>query len=621
MDPRAAEVAMEQMRKMSPEQMQEMMRTAQMNPAMMQQAMNQMKNMRTEDWDRAKEQIGKMSPSEMQAQAASANQYLSGQQQYALNASKQLKDEGNTLHNAGQYRAAAEKYERAHANLQDTASPEGLELRRSCLLNLSSCYLNLREYEKCVEKCNLVLAADSNNLKALYRRGQAYMGKQHWQYAASDLERSVRLSTHDAQQQKLIQGKLQEAKDQISMLRASGALKDNGPQHPPAPSSSPGVTTAPVNKSSDDTMAQTAKLMAENPAMAKMAAEQLKSIPPEQLAAMTQQMGDQLPNGMKLTPELAKAAAESFSKMTPEEISRMADMAAAMRGSPGMGPAGPALNPEMMKTAATMMERMSPEELQRIEQLSSSFMGASSIAPQTAMQHSTAVASSAPAARSDVTAAPCASTSQEREDIAPPGMPTMTPEMAKMAAEMMSSMRPEDMEAMTKMAASMGIGAAVGAGGSMPAMTPEMAKMAAEMMGKMSSEDMQRMQQMAAGMGGAGGAMPSNLMSGEALSKLSDPKFMEMSMNMMRSMDQASLVNMMMSSGMCKNEQQAEAMAQQMKGMSDSQMKMMMGAANVMQRGANAFVKTKEALLSRSTLLVAIAVVLLALLLRYLGIM
>ena len=59
----------------------------------------------------------------------------------------------------------------------------------------------------------------------------------------------------------------------------------------------------------------------------------------------------------------------------------------------------------------------------------------------------------------------------------------------------------------------------------------------------------------------------------------------------------------------------------QMKGMSDTQMKVMMKAATVVQKGAKAVQKTREALLSRTALLVAIAVVLLALLLRYLGIM
>jgi hypothetical protein len=64
----------------------------------------QMNNMRPEDWARASEQISNMSPTDLQRQAAQAQQQLSGQQQYVLNASKQLKTEGNALHNAGKYK-------------------------------------------------------------------------------------------------------------------------------------------------------------------------------------------------------------------------------------------------------------------------------------------------------------------------------------------------------------------------------------------------------------------------------------------------------------------------------------------------------------------------------------
>ena len=62
---------------------------------------------------------------------------------------------------------------------------------------------------------------EQDNLKALYRRGQAYLGSTHWQAAASDLERAAKLSASDPAQLKLIREKLQEAKDQISMQRAA----------------------------------------------------------------------------------------------------------------------------------------------------------------------------------------------------------------------------------------------------------------------------------------------------------------------------------------------------------------------------------------------------------------
>ncbi len=63
-----------------------------------------MGNMRPEDWSRASEEISKMKPEEMQRQAQQAQAQMSSQQQYVLTASKQLKNEGNALHNAGDYR-------------------------------------------------------------------------------------------------------------------------------------------------------------------------------------------------------------------------------------------------------------------------------------------------------------------------------------------------------------------------------------------------------------------------------------------------------------------------------------------------------------------------------------
>ena len=101
----------------------------------------------------------------------------------------------------------------------------------------------------------------------------------------------------------------------------------------------------------------------------------------------------------------------------------------------------------------------------------------------------------------------------------------------------------------------------------------------------------------------------------------SNPGMMDSAMSMMRNMDEGSLRSMLLSSGMCKDEAQAQGMAAQFKGMSDTQMKMMLKAANVVQGGARAVQRVREFVLSRTALMLALAVVLLAVLLRHLGIM
>ena len=59
-------------------------------------------------------------------------------------------------------------------------------------------------------------SGDSNNLKALYRRGQAYSGLQKWRKAAADLQGAHQLSKHDPPQHDLIGAKLALAKAQLA---------------------------------------------------------------------------------------------------------------------------------------------------------------------------------------------------------------------------------------------------------------------------------------------------------------------------------------------------------------------------------------------------------------------
>lgn len=69
------------------------------------------------------------------------------------------------------------------------------------------------------------------------------------------------------------------------------------------------------------------------------------------------------------------------------------------------------------------------------------------------------------------------------------------------------------------------------------------------------------------------------------------------------------------------SEQQATVMAQQMKSMSPRMMKFMTGAAGVVQTGLQAAQQARQVLGSQQLLVLAVAVLLLAILLRVLGIM
>jgi hypothetical protein len=61
---------------------------------------------------------------------------------------------------SGRYTEAAEKYARARDNLEGMTNSQAVTLRRACVLNLSSCYLNNKKYRQCVECCQEVLAGE-----------------------------------------------------------------------------------------------------------------------------------------------------------------------------------------------------------------------------------------------------------------------------------------------------------------------------------------------------------------------------------------------------------------------------------------------------------------------------
>lgn len=66
---------------------------------------------------------------------------------------------------------------------------------------------------------------------------------------------------------------------------------------------------------------------------------------------------------------------------------------------------------------------------------------------------------------------------------------------------------------------------------------------------------------------------------------------------------------------------QAEQMAKQMSGMSDTHMKLLMKATGAIQAGAKAVRKAKQFLASRTALVIGIIILVVAVLLRWFGIM
>ncbi|XP_077286410.1 uncharacterized protein LOC143911408 [Arctopsyche grandis] len=61
------------------------------------------------------------------------------------------------------------------------------DLKTKLYNNLAHCQLLYKEYEAAIYLCNRVLEIDNVNVKAIYRRGIAYMGLEFWEFAYTDM--------------------------------------------------------------------------------------------------------------------------------------------------------------------------------------------------------------------------------------------------------------------------------------------------------------------------------------------------------------------------------------------------------------------------------------------------
>ena len=117
------------------------------------------------------------------------------------------KEQGGLLYKKGNYHEALRKYERAlillesmfksslvmdlkkermdkargiieESNLDTNISLDLLdELMKTCRLNYAACNLKLNHYDPVIIQCTQILQNDPNCIKALFRRGQAYIRK------------------------------------------------------------------------------------------------------------------------------------------------------------------------------------------------------------------------------------------------------------------------------------------------------------------------------------------------------------------------------------------------------------------------------------------------------------
>uniref|UniRef100_A0A6N2LE53 peptidylprolyl isomerase n=1 Tax=Salix viminalis TaxID=40686 RepID=A0A6N2LE53_SALVM len=112
---------------------------------------------------------------------------------------KLLKEEGNVLFKARKYAKASKRYEKAvkyieyDSSFSEEEKKQAKALKVACNLNDAACKLKLKDYKQAEKLCTKVLELESRNVKALYRRAQAYIQLADLDLAEFDIKKALEI--------------------------------------------------------------------------------------------------------------------------------------------------------------------------------------------------------------------------------------------------------------------------------------------------------------------------------------------------------------------------------------------------------------------------------------------
>ncbi|XP_007049646.2 PREDICTED: peptidyl-prolyl cis-trans isomerase FKBP62 [Theobroma cacao] len=119
--------------------------------------------------------------------------------QEKIEAAGKKKEEGNVLFKAGKYVRASKRYEKAFkcieydSSFSEEEKKQAKVLKVACNLNNAACKLKLKDYKQAEKLCTKVLELESANVKALYRRAQAYIHLADLDLAEFDIKKALEL--------------------------------------------------------------------------------------------------------------------------------------------------------------------------------------------------------------------------------------------------------------------------------------------------------------------------------------------------------------------------------------------------------------------------------------------
>ncbi|KAE8677603.1 Peptidyl-prolyl cis-trans isomerase FKBP65 [Hibiscus syriacus] len=117
-----------------------------------------------------------------------------------IEAAMKKKEEGNALFKTGYYERASNRYEKIRRfqairyiendySIGHEEQQQCKLLKVTCNLNNAACQLKLKEYKQTEELCTKVLELESRNVKALYRRAEAYIQLVDLDLAEADVKK------------------------------------------------------------------------------------------------------------------------------------------------------------------------------------------------------------------------------------------------------------------------------------------------------------------------------------------------------------------------------------------------------------------------------------------------